>query len=265
MAWTQVPTRNTSDPNASADINQLQDNADALKGGTPASAPTTTIEDLADDSGLVKASDTDTDPGSLTDKLRAGFNITLALVTTGTGGEQEVEISSTGGGGGSTEMNPMYPAGSFDYPTSNPAPLDTDSGTNGTIKRQLFDDSTDESVIGQFKVPSDIYTSGTVTFRMYGYAVTAASANVVFDFKHSAVGDSDSWDTAFTTESSGAKAVDTVQDEIDVFTWTETVSNLGWSASDFCRFQLTRDADNGSDTLSGDYGVIFFEIDIPRA
>ena len=49
MAWSQVATRSSSDTNSEADINQLQDNLDALKGGTPASAPTTTIEDLATD------------------------------------------------------------------------------------------------------------------------------------------------------------------------------------------------------------------------
>jgi hypothetical protein len=175
------------------------------------------------------------------------------------------ESQHGGGGGGSTEMNPIYPAGSFDYPISNPAPLDTDTGTNGTIKRQLFDDTTDESVIRKFKVPSDIDSSGTVTFRMYGYAVTAAAANIVFDFKHSSVGNDESWDTAFVTESSGAKALINTQDDINIIEWTETVANLGWSANDQCRFYLTRDADNGSDTLSGDFGVTLFEIDIPRA
>jgi hypothetical protein len=175
-----------------------------------------------------------------------------------------VDTEIAGVGGGSTEPNPQYAAGSFDYPASNPAPLDTDTGANGTIKRQLFDDSTDESVIGQFKVPSDIDTSGTVTFKLYGYPTTAAADDVVFDFKHSVGNNDETWDAAFTTESSGAKTCINTQDDISIFTWTETVSNLSWAASDFCRFQLTRDADNGSDTLSGDFGVIFFEVDIPR-
>lgn len=99
MAYSQVPNRSSGETIPSEDINQLQDNIEALKGGTGSVAPTTTIEDLATDSGLVKASDTDTDPGSLTDKLVAGSNITLTLVTTGTAGEQEVEIASTASGG----------------------------------------------------------------------------------------------------------------------------------------------------------------------
>jgi hypothetical protein len=192
-----VPNRSSNDPNASADINDLQSQIDSVSSGA--------------------------------------------------------------------ESNPAYAAGEFDYPASNPAPLDTDSGANGTIKRQLFDDTTDESVIGQFRVPSNINTSGTVTFKLWGYPTTAAADDVVFDFKHSAAGNDDSWDGAFTTESSGAKTCINTQDDISYFTWTETVSNLAWSANDFCRFQLTRDANNGSDDLTGDFGVVYFEVDIPRS
>jgi hypothetical protein len=71
-----VPTRSSGDTNASADINTLQDQITANK-------------------GKVNASDTDTDPGSLTDKMVAGSGITLTLVTTGTAGEEEVEIKAS--------------------------------------------------------------------------------------------------------------------------------------------------------------------------
>jgi hypothetical protein len=169
------------------------------------------------------------------------------------------------GGGGSTEHNPVYPAGSFDYPASNPAPLDTDSGTNGTIKRQLFDDTTEEFVTGQFKVPSDIDPSGTVTFRSIGYAVTADGNEIQLRFGHSAKASGESWDGAFTDEDSGDKSTDADQDELDIFTWTETVSNLGWSAGDLCRFQLSRIAIDDGTPVSGDYGIVYFEIDIPRS
>lgn len=49
MSYTQLPDRSTSDTNSAADVNQLQDNIEAIKGGTGSTAPTTTIEDLADD------------------------------------------------------------------------------------------------------------------------------------------------------------------------------------------------------------------------
>jgi len=49
MAYTQLPDRTTNDANSAADVNQLQDNIEALKGGTGSVAPTTTIEALSSD------------------------------------------------------------------------------------------------------------------------------------------------------------------------------------------------------------------------
>jgi len=47
MTWSEIPNRTGADANSFTDINQLQDNLNALKGGTATTAPTTTIEDLA--------------------------------------------------------------------------------------------------------------------------------------------------------------------------------------------------------------------------
>ena len=46
MSYTQVQTRTTDDANSHADINQLQLNIEALKGGAGATSPVTTINDL---------------------------------------------------------------------------------------------------------------------------------------------------------------------------------------------------------------------------
>lgn len=157
-----------------------------------------------------------------------------------------------------------WPAGKFRYPVSNPAPLDNDIGTYGSILRQLFDDTTEEFVEGDFIVPSDIASGGTVTFGVYGYAVTADGNEVQFRFSHSSIADGESWDAAYTTEDSGDVTTYGTQDYIDYFTWTETVSNLGWSANDHIRFKLSRIAINDGTGVSGDYGVIFFVVSIPR-
>jgi len=158
-----------------------------------------------------------------------------------------------------------FPAGSFDYPVSDPAPLDTDSGTNGTIKRHLFDDSTVESVIAQIQLPDNIDTSGTVTFTIYGYASTwVTGKNVAFRISTVAKNDDEDWDTAFTNTNSGDMALNTSgQDYLDELTFTETISNLGWADGDFVRLELMR-RDAASDDLSGDYGLVHFRIAIPR-
>lgn len=157
------------------------------------------------------------------------------------------------------------PAGSWDYPASNPAPLDTDSGTNGTIKRHLFDDTTEEFVIAQIRLPSDLNTSGTVYLQVYGYAKTAvASKNIKLKLYHSAKNDGENWDAAHSNKQSGDLACDGTQDQLDKFEWSETVSNLGWTADDLVRIKLSRIAPS-ADNLSGDWGLTHFRLKIPRA
>ncbi len=46
MAYSQLPTRTTANINASVDVNTLQTNIEALKGGTGSAAPVTTIAAL---------------------------------------------------------------------------------------------------------------------------------------------------------------------------------------------------------------------------
>ena len=171
-----------------------------------------------------------------------------------------------GGGGGAAWRFYDFPASSFDYPASNPAPLDTHNGANGTIKRHLFDDSTAESIITQIKLPSDLNTAGTVYFEVYGYAVTAAAnKSVVWKLYHSAKTAGENWDAAYSSEGSGAKSCDSTQDQLDHHSWNQTVATLGWAVDDFVRIKLERDAADGSDDLVGDYGMILFRLKIPRA
>jgi len=164
------------------------------------------------------------------------------------------------------DANYDFSAGSWDYPDSNPAPLDTDSGTNGTAKRILFDDTTEEFIIDQIKLPGDLNALGTVTFETYGHAVTSvADKKVQLKFYHCAKAAGESWDAAFASKVSGDKDCDSTQDEkgLDHFTWTETIANLGWAANDFVRIKLSRIAPS-ENNLSGDYGIFHFRVKIPR-
>ena len=174
---------------------------------------------------------------------------------------------ATGGADTNADYTATFPAGSLCYPTSGAtaAVLGVDTGSNlGNIWRWEFDDSDDETVQGLLVVPPDM-ASGTVTFEIYGYAATASADSVVFDFRQRPLTSNESWDQTWaTTESSGAKTCDATQDDLDRHIWTETTGNLGWAANDIVLFYLTRDANNGSDDLSGDYGVVSFRIIIPR-
>lgn len=87
MAYAQLPTRTTSDTNSAADINQLEANIEALKGGTASVAPTTTIEGLASSKATASA--------TLTSGKVLKGNGTNAL-TIGTVNEVDIVSNSTG-------------------------------------------------------------------------------------------------------------------------------------------------------------------------
>ena len=168
-----------------------------------------------------------------------------------------------GGGGSSADFEVSFPAGSFDYPTTNPAPFEYATGTNGKIGRHLFDDTTEEQVESVFTLPSAI--AGTVTFELYGYSITAAaSKNVEFTLYHSARQNAEDWDDAYSSKISGDLATNSSQDSLSRFTWTETISNLGWTANDQVRIKLGRTAPSVNN-LVGDYGITHFKIIVPRA
>jgi len=159
------------------------------------------------------------------------------------------------------------PAGFWGYPTSNPAELDRDAGTNHNTFRHNFDDTTEEFILLEpaFELPDNLDANGTVYFIIEGYAKTAVANDVVFKVHHHAVAQGESWDGAYSTLSSGAKTCNEIQDYLDRFSFSETVANLGWSASDLLFLKLSRDAGNASDTLSGDYCVVNVKIRIPVA
>lgn len=153
-------------------------------------------------------------------------------------------------------------------------PLETNSGaikklagSNVSVFVRAFDDATEQYANGKIKVPSDIDTSGTVTFRSYVSAATAAlSKNIGLTFGHLALNDSEDWDPSspYTEEDSGAKSIDATQDDVTEVTWTETVSNLGWAANDLVIFRISRDT-GVTDDLTGDMYMFSLSIEIPRS
>lgn len=162
-----------------------------------------------------------------------------------------------------TEIN--LPAGSWNYPTANPAPLDRDIGTNGGMFRHLFDDTTEEFILLEpaFELPDNLDAAGTVYFSLYGYAKTADGNEVQFRISHSAKAEGESWDAAYGTLDSGDKATDADQDEIDKIEWNETVSNLGWATEDLIRLMLSRIAIDDGTKVTGDYCFLNLKIRIP--
>ena len=145
------------------------------------------------------------------------------------------------------------------------AAISRDQGTNVDFLNVAYDFNTDEGRTVTFRVPSDIDTTATVTFRAHWYA-NSVDGNVVWDFRHnSGVAEGVDPDAALTTEAAAADAVQNAVGKITQTTWTETVSNLGWAANDEVVGVFYRDANNASDNMGADALSIGFGVDIPRA
>lgn len=193
---------------------------------------------------------------------------TAPIVVTSTTECTNLNAAKVGGKSAANLLKPYkveISAGAWTVPGTNGAPLDTDTGTYGNMPRHLFDQTTEEFVEGVFRVPDDIDTTGTVTFYSIGYAATASAAKYIqLKLYHSAIGNGESWDAAYASKTSGDKQPSATQDQLDHFSWTETVANLGWAAGDQVRIKLSRIAPSGTN-LAADYGITDFVISIPRA
>ena len=157
----------------------------------------------------------------------------------------------------------QFDANTLYCPASNAAAMRLLQGATVQTFVRAFDDTTEEYVHGKFRLPDDLDTAGTATFRVAVMAKTAAaSKNVEHRLSHVALADSEDFDVAYTNEDSGDKAIDATQDDISIHEWTETVSNLGWTAGDLVLFRYSRIAPS-SDNLSGDMYLLHLIIKIP--
>lgn len=192
-----------------------------------------------------------------------GFGTASQVLTSNGAGSSPTWQAASGGS--KPNLNLYFKASDFDVLEANFASLVQDNGTNARVLVRAFDDTTVEYVNFSFGVPGDIDTSGTVTFRVWMYAATAAaSKNVELEFEHRAIDNSESWDQTYTAENSGDISIDATQDDITEATWTETVSNLTWAANDLVLAKLSRTAPSANN-LSGDLYVIGFRVEIPRS
>lgn len=146
--------------------------------------------------------------------------------------------------------------------TNRPEQKSADVGT--IIQGVLwFDGTTREYANGLFRVPADVDTAGTVTFRVWCMPRTgAASKNVGWYLEHVGRASGEALDASYTEEASGAASINATTNGLTEVTWTETVANLGWSAGDLVPVRWSRD-NSVSNNLSGDAGLVWAQIDVP--
>jgi hypothetical protein len=165
-----------------------------------------------------------------------------------------VKWAAAAGGGGGTKTYAVFTA-TDNQPTATAfATLDT----RNSIAVLDFDDATDESAVFVSIIPEAASLGSGLKIRLHWMATTATSGNVVWDVSLERMTtdlDSDSFDTiaSGTAAANGTSGILTVTE----ITLT-TIDSV--TAGDGFRIKVTRDANNGSDTMTGDAELIAVEI-----
>ena len=192
-----------------------------------------------------------------------GYKITGLDIPTASGDACNKSYADSAGGAAWRYWN--KPAGSWNYWTTNPAPLERDVGTHRDQFRHLMDDTTEEGLEDVLRLPSDLDASGTVYFGIECRGVTAAAGKQAqVKIRHTAVASGESFDVAHQAVLSGDLNLPNIQDIDGFYEFSETVANLGWVANDSVLIEPSRIEPSGDD-LTGDLGFSDFRARLPRA
>lgn len=178
--------------------------------------------------------------------LAAGTGTNLTLDAEGTGNvitaPYFIEFLAAGTSDGSAG------APYLDLPSSNKPAAAVIAGTNTLYAVLDFDAATDESAQGSFQLPDDF--SGAIDFALEWQAA-ATSGSVVWALQTACVADDEandpSWNTAQTV-TDAAKGTANRRNTASISSVTQT----GCAAGERFHFKFYRDADNGSDDMTGD-------------
>ena len=183
----------------------------------------------------------------------------LSGITTGTTRTLTVPdangtIALTSQLGGGTKTYAVFTATDNQPPSTAFATLDT----RNSIAVLDFDDATDESAVFVSIIPEAASLGSGLKIRLHWMATTATSGDVVWDVSLERMTtdlDSDSFDTiaSGTAAANGTSGILTVTE----ITLT-TIDSV--TAGDGFRLKVTRDANNGSDTMTGDAELVVCEV-----
>ena len=156
--------------------------------------------------------------------------------------------------GGGTKTYAVFTAEHNQPPSTAFAKLDT----RNSIAVLDFDDATDESAVFVGIIPEGASLGSGLKIRLHWMATTATSGNVVWDVSLERMTtdlDSDSFDTiaSGTAAANGTSGILTVT-EITLTTIDSVTAGDGY------RLKVTRDANNASDTMTGDAELVVCEV-----
>jgi hypothetical protein len=135
------------------------------------------------------------------------------------------------------------------------APASADTNNNGFIGR-CFDDTAEEGIGFSVFIPED---ANNIMLHFISRAEVGAAANVVPKLYVRQVPDNASV-TAWSAGTNLTALAMTADEAFQYDTQTIALTTLSLTAGRYTQFQLTRVGTNGSDTLTGDWCLLFFRV-----
>lgn len=139
----------------------------------------------------------------------------------------------------------------LDLPSANAPAAAVITGTNTIYGVLDFDAATDESVQGSFLLPDD--WTGAIDFYV-DWQAAATTGNAIFALQTICVADSESSDPVFNTAQTITDAAQGTANRRNAASLT-AITTTGCAAGERFHFKFYRDADNASDTMTGDARV----------
>lgn len=175
--------------------------------------------------------------------------------------KKKVKKSNVGGGGSSLRTL-LFPASCFEVRVDTGwAEFAQIEGTNLDFGVLKFDKDTDEKAISPPFVMED-YDGGNITITI-GWRANATSGNVMWVASFKGVADDEPWDAALSDHAFAADGAGNTAYDLMIASLTVDPAEL--AADEATVMKITRDADNGSDTLDADAELIFAQIEYTRS
>ena len=159
----------------------------------------------------------------------------------------------------------VFMANNNEPPSASFATLDTRAGASDAEHLVLdFDAASDESSEFGAVMPRNYSATTGLTVTIGWMASSATSGDCVWDVSFKSVSDdADDLDTKeFAAVNSVAATAASASGEVQysAVTFTDGADMDSVAAGEYFRMRITRDANNGSDTMSGDAELLFVEI-----
>ena len=193
--------------------------------------------------------------GTLT--LPTSTDTLMGKATTDTMTGKTLRTNSTGNAVIADPSLAVLTAGGATLQVSGSPPKTTIDGTNMDYITLSFDPTTDETVIWNFEIPTDVDASQNIAVDIrYLKSTAGASDGVCWSGAFLGRVAGEAVDTSFGTEVLTCDSTINTAGQLDTHHLSFTSAQHALSAGDVVFFKLFRDADNGSDGLTVDIQLI---------